>query len=116
VTLATLAGGYQWWLLSSDFAQVMYRTVVLNPRVREEFGTGVEARALIGWSLDDTAFLFGPVWGKENWGYVSASMQRSNGQWSFPELRVHDVCVLRSVRRNHLRSRTVAGRIPSRSK
>jgi YD repeat-containing protein len=91
VTLSTLAGGYQWWLLRSDFAQLMDQTVVLNPRVREEFGAGVEARALIGWRLHDTALLFGPVWGKENWGYVSATMRRSAGHWSFPELRVHDV-------------------------
>jgi hypothetical protein len=45
VALSTLAGGYQWWLLYSDFARLMYQTVVANPRVREEFGAGVEARA-----------------------------------------------------------------------
>ncbi len=65
VTLATLAGSYQWWLLRSDFAKVMYGTVGTNPRVRAEFGTEVQARALIGWSLSDTAFLFGPVWRKK---------------------------------------------------
>src|SRR5262249_43648794 len=91
LALFLLAGLYGLWLAHSEFANVASRVIVNHPRVRAELGSDVRVPLVVGWNLNDVAFLFGLIGGQEGWGYLTVRMTKSNGQWHYPELRVHNV-------------------------
>src|SRR5258707_10726579 len=86
-----LAGFYELWLTRSEFANRAYQAVVTNPRVSSELGAKVHVPAVLGWSFNDVAFLFGLIEARDGWGYITVQMVKTNGRWDFPELRVHNV-------------------------